>query len=152
MSKIISVLWLAGAVILSLAGVAAFIFLFVPNMNIFYLILSPVILFTAVPDIIITLLYGQSFAKAASSLRFLGPATFVLCIGFILGVALTSIGQEKNQLKLTFVALFSNVLLNVWLIPAYGGVGAAIATLISGLIYILLGQLLLSWAIKNAQK
>ena len=44
MSKIISVLWLAGAVILSLAGVAAFIFLFVPNMNIFYLILSPVIL------------------------------------------------------------------------------------------------------------
>ena len=43
MSKIISVLWLAGAVVLSLAGVAAFIYLFLRDLNLFYLILSPVI-------------------------------------------------------------------------------------------------------------
>lgn len=44
MSKIVSFLWLAASALLSLAGVAAFIILFIPDMNIFYLILSPVIL------------------------------------------------------------------------------------------------------------
>lgn len=44
MSKLLSAVWLAGCVLLSLAGVAAFIYLFIPGMNIFYLILSPVIL------------------------------------------------------------------------------------------------------------
>jgi hypothetical protein len=44
MPKILSALWLAGAGILSLAGVAAFIYLFLLDLNIFYLILSPVIL------------------------------------------------------------------------------------------------------------
>jgi O-antigen/teichoic acid export membrane protein len=116
------------------------------------IIFLPAVLFTAVPDVIITLLYGQSFAKAASSLRFLGPATFVLCLGFIFGIALTSIGHEKHQLKITFLALVSNVFLNMWLIPLYGGVGAAIATLIAGLVYIVLGLLTLKGAIKNRQR
>jgi membrane protein implicated in regulation of membrane protease activity len=44
MAKILSVLWLTGAGLLSLAGVAAFIYLFMLDLNIFYLILSPVIL------------------------------------------------------------------------------------------------------------
>lgn len=117
-----------------------------------FLILLPTVLFTVVPDTIITLLYGQSFAMAARSLRLLGPATFVLCTGLIFGIALTSIGQEKNQLKITFIALLSNVLLNFWLIPAYGGVGAALATFISGLIYLLLAQFSLRRTIENAKK
>jgi O-antigen/teichoic acid export membrane protein len=116
------------------------------------LILLPAILFTAVPQAIITLLYGQSFAKAASSLRFLGPATFVLCMGSIFGIALTSIGEERNQLKITFIALLSNVFLNFLLIPVYGGIGAALATLISGMVYLLLGQISLSRTIKDTQK
>jgi len=43
MPKILSALWLAGCVLLSLAGVGAFIYLFILDLNIFYLILSPVI-------------------------------------------------------------------------------------------------------------
>jgi hypothetical protein len=42
--KIYSVLWLAACVLLSLIGIAAFIFLFVPIMNVFWFILSPIIL------------------------------------------------------------------------------------------------------------
>ena len=44
MPKIISALWLAGCALLSLAGIAAFIYLFMLDLNIFYLIISPVIL------------------------------------------------------------------------------------------------------------
>ncbi len=42
--KIHSVLWLTACVVLSLVGIAAFIFLFVPIMNVFWFILSPIIL------------------------------------------------------------------------------------------------------------
>jgi len=44
MLKIVSALWLAGAGLLSLAGFAAFVYLFLLDLNLFYLILSPVIL------------------------------------------------------------------------------------------------------------
>ncbi len=42
--KIYSVLWLTACVGLSLVGIAAFIFLFVPIMNVFWFILSPIVL------------------------------------------------------------------------------------------------------------
>jgi membrane protein YdbS with pleckstrin-like domain len=42
--KIHSVLWLIACVVLSLVGIAAFIFLFVPIMNVFWFILSPIVL------------------------------------------------------------------------------------------------------------
>ncbi len=42
--KIHSFLWLTACVLLSLCGIAAFIFLFVPIMNVFWFILSPIVL------------------------------------------------------------------------------------------------------------
>ncbi len=42
--KIHSVFWLASCILLSLAGIAAFIFLFIPIMNVFWFILSPIVL------------------------------------------------------------------------------------------------------------
>lgn len=43
MKKVYSFLWLAGVILLSLGGIAAFIFLFVLDFNIYWLILSPII-------------------------------------------------------------------------------------------------------------
>ncbi len=43
MKKASSVIWLTGAAILSLGGLAGFVLLFFPVMNVFWLILSPVI-------------------------------------------------------------------------------------------------------------
>jgi len=42
--KIYSVLWLTACVLTSLAGFAVFIFLFAPDFNIYWFILSPMIL------------------------------------------------------------------------------------------------------------
>jgi len=42
--KIYSVFWLAACVLLSLVGIAAFIFLFIPMINVFWFIVSPIIL------------------------------------------------------------------------------------------------------------
>lgn len=42
--KIQSFLLLAASILASLAGVAAFIFLFIPDFNVYWLILSPIII------------------------------------------------------------------------------------------------------------
>jgi len=42
--KIVSILWLTSCMLLSLVGIAAFIFLFIPIINVFWFIVSPVIL------------------------------------------------------------------------------------------------------------
>lgn len=42
--KIVSILWLTSCVLLSLVGIAAFIFLFIPIINVFWFIVSPIIL------------------------------------------------------------------------------------------------------------
>jgi O-antigen/teichoic acid export membrane protein len=89
---------------------------------------------------IIWLLYGPAFAGAAESLRVLGPATVFLCLNYIYGAALTSVGREWAQMGITVLALLLNVLLNVLWIPTYGGVGAAFATLVSALAYLLLAH------------
>jgi hypothetical protein len=44
MKEILSHLLLAASILASIAGVAAFVFLFAPNFNIYWLILSPIIL------------------------------------------------------------------------------------------------------------
>ena len=44
MNKTLSLFWLAGVIILSLAGLIAFYLLFVRDMNIYWLILSPMII------------------------------------------------------------------------------------------------------------
>ncbi len=41
--KIYSVLWRVACILLSLAGIAIFIFLFIPIMNVFWFILSPIV-------------------------------------------------------------------------------------------------------------
>ena len=44
MNKIVSSLWVGASVFLSLGGIAAFILLFVLDFNVYWLILSPIIL------------------------------------------------------------------------------------------------------------
>ncbi len=44
MIKVLSALWLAACVLLSLGGIALFVFLFIPHISLFELIISPVVL------------------------------------------------------------------------------------------------------------
>lgn len=43
MTKIVSALCLAGAAVLSVAGIVGFILIFLPGMNVFWLILAPIV-------------------------------------------------------------------------------------------------------------
>ena len=44
MSKLHSTLWIMGAILLSAAGLAAFFILFIPDFNVYWLIVSPLVI------------------------------------------------------------------------------------------------------------
>ena len=44
MSKLHSSLWIGGSILLSLAGLAAFFILFIPDFNVYWLIVSPLVI------------------------------------------------------------------------------------------------------------
>ena len=80
------------------------------------------------------------FAAAAQSLRILGPATVLLCLGYVYGAALTSIELVWVQFWITVIALGANVVLNLFWIPKFAGPGAAAATLCSAVVYLVLAH------------
>jgi ABC-type multidrug transport system permease subunit len=64
MKKVVSILWLAGAIILSLGGVAGFIILFAPDMNVFWIILSPIIIAVyQIPAVVVYSLWKKRYKK-----------------------------------------------------------------------------------------
>ena len=81
--------------------------------------------------LIINILYGKEYAQAASVLSIhIWSGVFVF-----LGVASSNYLIAENLTKISFfrtiLGAVSNVILNIILIPLYGIIGAAYATLIS---------------------
>ncbi len=86
---------------------------------------------TIISEPLVALFYGEKFQVSANVL-----AIYIWSsLGTNLGVATGQYIIAENLLKLsfyrTFAAMLVNVGLNVFLIPKYGSIGAAIATLVS---------------------
>ncbi|MFN7085985.1 MAG: flippase [Burkholderiales bacterium] len=84
----------------------------------------------AAPFLIRTL-FGDDYMESVAIFRIHIWATIAVFLGVASSQYLTNEGQQKMSLYRTLLGLLSNVLLNLLLIPAYGGLGAAVATLIS---------------------
>ncbi|MCF6297292.1 MAG: oligosaccharide flippase family protein [Flavobacteriaceae bacterium] len=76
-------------------------------------------------------LFGEAFLEGKVTL-------FLLCIGQIIsalsgsvGIILLMTGNQKIFRNITLFALLINILINIILIPIYGIIGAAIATIVS---------------------
>ena len=64
MSRFISFVWIAGSIIFSLCGLAAFLWLFIPDFNVYWLILSPIILaLYQAPAVLLYYLYKKRKRK-----------------------------------------------------------------------------------------
>jgi O-antigen/teichoic acid export membrane protein len=88
-----------------------------------------IIYFVAPP--LIPLIFGQEFAKSASMIQVVLPGILVL-IGFrILNSRLTGMGKPQIAIYTFLPALVINFIANLYLIPRFGGMGAAWATNIS---------------------
>ncbi|SFF94260.1 flippase [Pontibacter chinhatensis] len=82
-------------------------------------------------DWIVYVLYGEQFAEAGNILMISIWASIFVFQGTARGYWLVAENLQKYSLIFTSLATLVNVLLNIILIPQYGGIGAAWATLIS---------------------
>jgi O-antigen/teichoic acid export membrane protein len=78
--------------------------------------------------IIIPLWYGKAFAAAASPLMVAVFGAVMMSVFTILSRDFTSRNRQRVNIQAGLVALISNFALNIYLIPALGIVGAALAT------------------------
>jgi PST family polysaccharide transporter len=93
--------------------------------------LSIVIPMTFLSDAVIGLFYGAGYAGAGSILSIhIWTAVFVF-LGVAQGPWTLNEGLMKLSLHRAAFGAVVNILLNLYLIPRYGGIGAAVATLIS---------------------
>jgi O-antigen/teichoic acid export membrane protein len=89
---------------------------------------------SAVAEPVITRLYGAAFLPSVLVLRILLISLIFSYLSIISGALLNATGHQKTQTTILAMALGSNILLNIFLIPAYGIVGAASAALFSNIL------------------
>jgi len=76
-------------------------------------------------------IYGEEFVAGSIFLTVLCIGQLVNSMSGSVGVIMQMTGHQKAYQNIVFVALIINLILNFTLIPIYGGLGAAIATVIS---------------------
>jgi stage V sporulation protein B len=101
--------------------------------TLFGLCFSALMIFIGRP--LIVLLFKKEFAPAATALFWLLPGTIVMSGAKILNFSLWARGFPRITAIAPMIALISNVVLNIAMIPKLGIDGAAIATSISFIIY-----------------
>jgi O-antigen/teichoic acid export membrane protein len=86
---------------------------------------------TFLSDFFIKLLYGNLYTDAATILSIHIWATVFVSLGVASSPYLLAENRQIISMQRTFAGLITNILLNFILIPEYGAIGAAIATIIS---------------------
>ena len=91
---------------------------------------------------VLQLLYGAEYVAAAPILAVLAWSVVANWLYAPLGTALQARGQERWWLASMVGALLLNGAVNFWAIPRWGGLGAAVATLVSEAFLLSVGVLL----------
>lgn len=89
-------------------------------------------------DEIILLLFGNEFINSVIILKYLTWLIFILSLSSIMGIFMISTDKQKVRAKCQWLTAFINVIGNLILIPKIGILGAAIATLFSESILLIL--------------
>ena len=95
---------------------------------------------------ILRICYGTDFIGAFPLLNLLLISFFIMIPNLVLTQATLAIDREYFYAKITCVAAVTNICLNLYLIPAMGAKGAAIGTISTEvLLLLLIGSGILSW-------
>lgn len=93
---------------------------------------------TILADRIILFIFQSGFAQSIIALRVLIWVIPFIFLTYMFGTVLASINRQLLAMKITLLCTVSNVGMNLLLIPRYSYTGAAIATVITGLIAFIL--------------
>jgi O-antigen/teichoic acid export membrane protein len=115
----------------------------------FFSVISPLVIIPAgwfFSKEILHLCYGVNFIDASPLFSLLLISFFFMIPNLVLTQATLAINREIFYAKITCVAALANIGLNFYLIPAMGAKGAAIGTIITeGLVMILIGAGIFLW-------
>lgn len=100
---------------------------------------SKLIFFTSVPILLVLWLfpktilglYGEEFTSGVTVLAILAFGQLINALCGSVGYLMQMIGYEKVYQRVLFIALILNILLNIAVIPRFGIIGAAVASIIS---------------------
>ncbi|MCH5296324.1 MAG: flippase [Ruminococcus sp.] len=101
---------------------------------IIYLSFFVAILMTVFAELIIQILYGNEYLPASGSLRIATWSTAFSYLGVARSIWLVQHNQQKYEKYIAIIGACSNLCLNCVMIPVWGILGAAIATLVTQII------------------
>jgi len=90
------------------------------------IIVSVIIFFIA--PFIVPFIYGSAFEPSIEIVQAILPAVLLLAVSKIMSTRLAGLKKTKSVILIFIPALIVNIILNLILIPLYGGMGAVIAT------------------------
>lgn len=85
----------------------------------------------AIPHFLIGTLYGKEFLPAAAVLQALAPSVVLTFVNYLETHMLVALGLVRAQMAFAIALIAVNVGANLLLIPQWGGVGAALGTLVT---------------------
>lgn len=109
------------------------------SIKIIYMIAIPLTLGgLIISDSLIIKLFGAEYAPATVMFRISLISILVVFPALIFNNIIFIFNKHKLVVKISLIGALLNVLINIFLIPIYGGIGASIATLISQVVIIIL--------------
>lgn len=109
----------------------------------FIIIIPLALVMFSFPEIILNVLFGKQFVPAANALRILSISTIFLTINNINLTSLSGVGKPKVSSRIILSAALFNVCTNFILIPRFGMIGAAITTLASNMLIVILSAVMI---------
>lgn len=85
-------------------------------------------------EIFIKLIYGKEFIEAVPAFKIMVLILPFRFMNYLFGVSLIAANLQKSRLNAAIICAFFNVLINLMLIPRFGFIGAAVATLATEII------------------
>ncbi|MBD3295570.1 oligosaccharide flippase family protein [Candidatus Fermentibacteria bacterium] len=92
------------------------------------LILPTTLLFILFPRPLLDIVFSGKYTDHWQILLILGALSVVRPFGSIFAAASSAVGKPQYSMYSVIISAIVNVTLNIWLIPKYGAIGAAIAT------------------------
>lgn len=115
----------------------------------FAIIIPVALVMFSFPDIIIRILFGESYVSAQYALQILAIGAIFYTVMNINNNILIAIGKVKQNTIYLLIGAFFNLLFNFILIPLYGIIGAAIATSSSYVLVLILSSLQINKSVKT---
>lgn len=103
-----------------------------------YLGILMAIVVSLLSPLIIDIVYGDAFLESAGALRILIWASTMLFVSSVLGSVLVAAHKQMFGFYVNLATIFINVFLNLMIIPFYGFIGAAVTTVVSEIISLII--------------